>query len=227
MENLFRYVREGSITGIHPDITTSSLNNFRGKWGSTPDAFQLANPSRQGNRKGYMADEEPIDRCGAYVEMDFMECDFNQPVPQVTVEGEYNGLRKKAKVKKLPTYGGAIAACVSVDARTGYIIGQLVKSIAAPLDLVQYCVNEFEGHGHSIRKFAADSGVLSQSQYQVFVPVVERYLTVDKHIEIVQSEPYNHSNGSPHVKGAIKIIKARICMAVQCSIYYAIQTSDC
>jgi hypothetical protein len=31
MENLFRYVREGSITGIHPDITTSSLNNFRGK----------------------------------------------------------------------------------------------------------------------------------------------------------------------------------------------------
>lgn len=214
MRDLYKYVEHGSIAGLHPDVTTHALSRFKHKWGSTPDAFQLANPGREGNRKGYMSEVSEPQACGEYVEMDFMECDFNDAeVTQALTEDQLNGLRRRKKVRKLATHGGAIAGNVCVDAYSGYIRGELVLSTARPIDIVRRCVQSFALDGHAVSEFAADSGVSSQSTFQVFTPEVEAFL-LESGVKSHRSEPYNHSNGTPHVENAIKTIKARIRMGV-------------
>lgn len=217
LKDMFKYVKYKNISGLHPDVTTSALNRFEHKWGSTPDAFQLAHPNRDGNRKGYMSERAPLTKVGEYVEMDFMECDFNEESPTAAVATsleQQNGLKKRKKAAKLATHGGAIAGNVWVDAYSGYVGGELVKSTARPIELVRRCVQALELEGHQMQIFAADSGVSSQSMFQVFTPEVDAYL-LGQRIHSVRSEPYNHSNGTPHVENVIKPIKLRIRMATQ------------
>jgi len=217
LKDMFKYVKYKNISGLHPDVTTSALNRFEHKWGSTPDAFQLAHPNRDGNRKGYMSERAPLTKVGEYVEMDFMECDFNEENPTAAVATsleQQNGLKKRKKAAKLATHGGAIAGNVWVDAYSGYVGGELVKSTARPIELVRRCVQALELEGHQMQTFAADSGVSSQSMFQVFTPEVDAYL-LGQRIHSVRSEPYNHSNGTPHVENVIKPIKLRIRMATQ------------
>ena len=57
-----------------------------------------------------------------------------------------------------------------------------------------------------MKEFAADSGVVSQSQYQVFTAEGERYLS-GKGIAFHRAEPHNHSNGCPGVKRTIRSVK--------------------
>lgn len=215
LKDMFSYVKNGSVSGLHPDVTTKALNAFKHKWGSTPDAFQLANPGKEGNRKGYMSESVPPTKCGEYVEMDFMECNFNEvnPNPKQLTDEQLNGLRRRTKVTKLATHGGAIAACVSVDVFSGFVRGELVMSTARPLDIVKRCVQRYEMLGHKIENFCADSGVSSQSMFQVFTPEVEGYL-LEKGIQSHRAEPYNHSNGTEHVENVIGTIKRKMGMAV-------------
>lgn len=218
IKDMFKYVKYRNLSGLHPDVTVSALNSFKHKWGTTPDAFQLAHPNREGNRKGYMAERVAPTKCGEYVEMDYMECDFNEesPVtssPPPSLE-QQNGLRKRKKAQKLATHGGAIAANLWVDAYSGYIGGELVSTTAKPIGIVRRCVQMFQLYGHRVQVFAADSGVSSQSMFQVFTPEVDEYLLSEK-IVSVRSEPYNHSNGTPRVENVIKPIMTRIRMATQ------------
>lgn len=217
LKDMFKYVKYKNISGLHPDVTTSALNRFEHKWGSTPDAFQLAHPNRDGNRKGYMSERAPLTKVGEYVEMDFMECEFNEESPVAAVATsleQQNGLKKRKKAAKLATHGGAIAGNVWVDAYSGYVGGELVKTTARPIELVQRCVQALVLEGHQMQTFAADSGVSSQSMFQVFTPQVDAYL-LEQRVHSVRSEPYNHSNGTPHVENVIKPIKLRIRMATQ------------
>jgi len=215
LKDMLLYVKNGSVSGLHPDITTKALNAFKHKWGSTPDAYQLANPGKEGNRKGYMSESVPPSKCGEYVEMDFMECNFNEvnTNPKQLTDEQLNGLRRRTKVTKLATHGGAIAACVSVDVFSGFVRGELVMSTARPLDIVKRCVQRYEMLGHKVENFCADSGVSSQSMFQVFTPEVEGYL-LEKGIQSHRAEPYNHSNGTEHVENVIGTIKRKMGMAV-------------
>ena len=209
LEDLLRFVKAGSLAGLHPDITTTALNRYQHKWGRSPDAFQLARASKQGNTKGYMEPPKPLTHVGERVEMDYFECPFNMSQE----DDSSNDLRRK-KIKKLPTHGGAIAAAVCVDSYSGKVFGRLVKSTARPIVLVQEFYSEFDLEHHTIDLFCGDKGVLSQSTFQVFTPEVESYCKF-RNSRIRRSEPYNHSNGSPYVEEVILRVKELITMAVQ------------
>jgi len=216
IRDMLSYVKSGSVSGLHPEITTKALNAFKHKWGSTPDAFQLANPGREGNRKGYMSESDPPKRCGQYVEMDFMECNFNDVQPNVNKQlsdEQLNGLRRKTKATKLATHGGAIAACVWVDVYSGFVHGELVMSTARPLSIVKRCIQKYKILGHTVENFSSDSGVSSHSMFQVFTPEVEEYL-LEQGVVSHRAEPYNHSNGTEHVENVIGTIKRKMGMAV-------------
>ena len=77
LKNLKKFVKKKLVSGIHPSITISALNKFEHRYGTSPDAFQLANPNPYGKRKGYFSEPEPITFVGQEVECDFMEPDFN------------------------------------------------------------------------------------------------------------------------------------------------------
>ena len=224
LRDLYRYVQFNNVTGLHPDVTVQAINNFKHRWGSTPDAYQLANPSKHGNKKGYMTEPVIPTQVGDMVEMDYLEPDYNEATTIALNEDQLNGLKRRTKVKKLATHGGAVAAAVIVDCFSGYIIGQLVKTTAKPIDIVKQFVQLYELANHTIKEFAADSGVNSQSIFQVFTPEVSTYLLsklgqkdtgkVHNQYHIIRSEPHNHSNGTPTVENVIKLIKARKRMAI-------------
>ncbi len=77
LKNLKYYVQHNSITGLHPSITIEALNKFEQTWGTSPEAFQLAQPNMRGLRNGYMSVPTPLTHCGQMVEADVMECDIN------------------------------------------------------------------------------------------------------------------------------------------------------
>ena len=216
LENMFHYLQLSCVRGIHPEITTSALNNFKRKWGSTPDVYQLANPRKEGNRKGYMSKAKKITRVGEYIEIDFFECDYNEkPDSSKSVSVEHqNKLQKPPKAKKLSTHGGGIAMVVAIDVRSGHVWGEIVQSTAQPLDIVERCVQHFELAHHKVEEIAADSGVVSESMFQVFVPAVSSYL-LSKGIKQRRGEPRNHSNGTEHVENLIFTLKSRIRMAMK------------
>ncbi len=211
--NMIQTVKNGSIGGLHPDITVRALYSFSHKWGESPDAVQLGHPSKLGNKKGYMSVSEQSTQCGAYVEMDYFEPEFNE----ISTVGssplhDDNGLKKKMS-RKIMSHGGAIAGCVTYDSATGYVNGRLVQSVAKPLALVKESVERYALSGHLIKEFAADSGVVSQSQYRVLTTEVETYL-LSQGIKFHRAEPHNHSNGSPGVERTIRSIKELIRTAV-------------
>lgn len=213
LKDLKAAIKNKSVTGLHPEITSAALTRFGERWGSTPDAVQLAKPDLMGNKKGYMSEEEEILTIGQYVESDFMESDYNDEEKLSTSEEILdNGLKRK-RIKKLPTHGGAIAAIVTVDSYSGFVMGRLVKSTAKSIELVKEIINEYEKHNYHIMEFAADNGILTQSTFRVITPEVETYL-LGKRIATRRSEPYNHSNGTPTVEVTIRRIKNLIGMAV-------------
>jgi hypothetical protein len=63
-------IRNGAIAGIHPDITITSLNRFVHSHGHSVDAFQLAVPNKEGNKKRYMSKPQELVQCGQLVEID-------------------------------------------------------------------------------------------------------------------------------------------------------------
>jgi hypothetical protein len=64
----------------------------------------------------------------------------------------------------------------------------------------------------SLSHVACDSGVMSQSTYQVMTPAVERYFQ-EQHIIPRLSEPDRHNNGTPLVESTILVIKQLMRMA--------------
>jgi hypothetical protein len=213
LKDLISVVQGETVTGIHPEITITALQRFSQRWGSTPDAVQLAKPDVMGNKKGYMSEQEKILTIGQSIEMDFMESDYNDDSGTITTEdGSDSGIKRK-RIKKLPTHGGAIAACVTVDCYSGYVMGKLVKSTAKSVEIVREIIDEFKKYNYPVKEFSADNGILTQSIFRVISPEVETYLR-QNHIITRRSEPYNHSNGTPTVEVTIRRIKNLMGMAI-------------
>jgi hypothetical protein len=55
--SLIKYVENGKVKGLHPEVTKSALHKFASKWGNSPDVLQLAKPFKMGNQKGYMSEK--------------------------------------------------------------------------------------------------------------------------------------------------------------------------
>jgi hypothetical protein len=158
--DIYAMVKNGAVQGLPRDISVQSLNTFERQYGRTPDVLQLAFPNLAGNVKGYMAPPKILTSVGQRVEADYFQCDFNKR--------EMNGC--------------AIAAYISVDVYSGYITGRLVKSMAQPVDRVRETVDIFRVHGHEIKLFAADQGILTQS---VFCLQWKRIFTLRKYLMCV------------------------------------------
>ena len=193
------------VSGLPRELTKESLNRYSHRYGVAPDVVQLATPNLAGNTKGYFAPPEKLERVGQRVEADYFVPEFNMKV--LDAESQ---LKKTAKI---PTFGNAIAAYVSVDVFTGYVHGHLVMSLADPLKDVKVTVEEYSKDRKSIELFAADQGIVTQSQYHVIVPEVVAYLTKLK-IAVERAEAHSHDRGGSHVERAVRTIKELIRFAV-------------
>ena len=202
LEDLKLLVKHKSLSGMPADLTERVISTFEHRHGRTPDIITLAIPVNRMNRSGLMDKPEELTKVGQRIEVDCAESDYNE---------ERN--EKEKKSKKLVANGGAIAFAVCVDCYSGYMISVLLTSTGEAIKFVKRFVEEYRNMGHEIKTFAADSGVVSQSKYQVFEPEVETYLR-EEGIQIHRAEPYNHQMGTSTVENAIGKIKKLVNIAV-------------
>lgn len=200
-------IRNGTITGFHPKLTTQRLSNFEAKWGRSPDVVQMAYPNKKGNEKGYMTKPHVYTYVGERVEMDFMECDFNEESVADPIPTSNSVFRKK--VRKLVSAGGAVAAWVAYDVYSGFVYGRLVTSMANAHECVKELVEYYEKHGHKIVELAADRGILTEGKFRINTPATIAYCS-SKGIRTKGAEPYNHSNGTPHAERVIQVVSNMI-----------------
>jgi len=198
-KDIYAMTKENSVHGLPRDLTMQSLNQFSHRYGTSPDILQLARPNLAGNTKGYMATKAPLITVGERIEADYMFSDFNMIVSKKTV--------------KIPTLGGAVAAYVTVDCYSNYMHGTLVKSVANSIDHVQNTVHEYTRDDKTIKTFAADYGVIIQSEYRVMLPAAQKFL-LDAGIYPEVGEPYNHDHGNEHIERSIRSVKELILFAV-------------
>ncbi len=202
LEDLKLLVKHKSLSGMPPDLTERVINTFEHRHGRTPDIITLAIPVNRRNRSGLMDRPEELTKVGQRIEVDCAESDYNEERTE-----------KEKKSKKLMANGGAIAFAVCVDCYSGYMISVLLTSTGDAIKFVKRFVEEYRNIGHEIKTFAADSGVVSQSKYQVFEPEVETYLRAEG-IQIHRAEPSNHQMGTSTVENAIGKIKKLVNIAV-------------
>jgi hypothetical protein len=210
-QDWYTHIKANTLGGIPKDVSIKSLNNFEHKYGRTPDLLRLAWPVKPRNQRGLMDPPTPILSVGERLEMDVLIPDFNEPhTPFDHNLSSSVDLNKLAKVK---TYGGAIAAAVCVDCFSGYIHGKLLSTLKNSITYVKHFVDQYQIHNKQIKLVAADSGVISQSMFQVMTPDVEAYLQ-HKSIQVERSEPHNHSRGTAVAERTIRTIKELMNMAV-------------
>jgi hypothetical protein len=202
IEDLKALVKHKSLAGMPPDLTERVINSFEHKHGRTPDIITLAIPIDRANRTGLMTISPVPNHVGERVEVDCGEPDYND------TRGE-----KEKKAKKIEGSGGAKAFAVSVDCYSGYIMTLLLTSTGDALQFVQRFVEEYTVNDHTITTMAADSGIISQSKFQVLDPKVEAFLR-SKKIKSERSEPHNHQRGTPTVENCIRKLKELINMAI-------------
>jgi hypothetical protein len=159
--DLYSMAKTRNVEGLPRDMTIQSLNKFATRYGNTPDIFQMAITNLAGNIKGYFAPKVDLQDVADRVEADTFQCDFNEKM--------YEKEATIARTQKLPTLGGAIAAIISVDVYSGYVHGHLAKNLANQIDHVRRTVETYRQEKKSIKLFAADQGIITQSQFQVFV----------------------------------------------------------
>ena len=86
-----------------------------------------------------MSVREEVGTVGS-IQIDYMSFDFNEKEEVHITSESIQGWKKK----KLLTFGGAIAACVVVDEKTRFCMGELVKTVAKPLELVKRIFGKFK-----------------------------------------------------------------------------------
>ena len=196
-----------AVSGLPRDLTATALHSFENKYGRTPDVLQLAFPDLSGNAKGYFAPKPILTHCGQRIEADFFEPEFNDLTSIDDTSEAPLTSTQRAKLRKIKSFGGAIAGYAYIDVYTGCADGILVNSMAKPLPLVKATVQSFKAKGHKVEVFSADQGVISQSLFRVAIPEVQKYLREDENIVPECGEAYNHNNGTPYIEHLIRQIK--------------------
>jgi hypothetical protein len=197
--------RKPEILKVGEGYDHSIIKKFATTYRNTPDIFQMTIPNLAGNTKGYFAPKADLQDVGDRVEGNVFQCDFNEKM--------YEKETTIARTQKLPTLGGAIAAFISVDVYSGYVHGHLVMNLANQIDHVRWTVETYRQEKMSIKSFAADQGIITQSQFQVFVPEVHLYLRKEG-IGMKCGEAYRHDNGLSHSERAVRAIKELIRFAI-------------
>ena len=195
-------VKHQSMDGMPPDLNEKVINSFEHRHGKTPDIITLAIPINRASVLGLMNPPIHLTYVGQRVECDVAEPDYN----------ETDKVDKEKRVRKLMSHGGAIAFALCVDCYSGFIHRVLLNSKANAIEFVRRFVEDYELGGNNIELLAADSGIYTQSKFQVYVPEVEAYLR-SKRIKAERAEPENHQRGTPTVEAAIRRVKELTRMA--------------
>ena len=203
--DIYSMVKNSNVIGLPRDITIKALNNFENRYGKTPDILQMAIPNLAGNAKGYMAAKEVLTYVGQRIEADFFQCEFNETM--------MNEDSSQKKTIKLATIGGAVAAYICVDAYSGYPHGWLVENMANTVTQVKRTVDLFKRDNYKVNLFAADQGILTQSQFSILLTDVQKYLN-SENIHMECGEAYNHNNGLTISERNIRTVKELIRFAV-------------
>ena len=204
-KDIYFFVQQGNIAGLPRDLTIQSLNNFERRYGRTPDIHQMATPDLAGNKKGYMAQKQKPQAVGSRVEGDILFAEFNEEI--------FDSETGSKKTVKLPTYGGAIAAYVTIDAFSLMPHGRCVKTVAETVDLIKETVDQYQIDGHRIELYAADMGILPQSPFRVVTSAASSYLR-RMHIRIEVAEAYQHDHGTALIERLVREVKELIRFAV-------------
>jgi hypothetical protein len=162
-----------AVSGFPRDLTATALYSFENKYCRTPGVLQLAFPDLSGNAKGYFAPKPVLTHCGQRIEADFFEPEFNDiSALDDTSEPPFSSIQR-SKLKKLKSFGGALAGYVYTDVFTDHVDGTLLNSMAKPLPLVKATVRAFKVKKHKVEVFSADQGVISQSLFRIAIPAVQ------------------------------------------------------
>ena len=208
--DLYLHVKNRSLSGLPPDLTVHGLNRFAHRFGRTPDILNMANPISLRDATG-LRDPPMEPTCpGARIEVDAMQSPYNlrESVPGSAL------VAASVKTKKLPTHGGATAAIVCVDCYSSFVMGKLVKSVADPEVFVEGFLARFKLDNWPVSGLAADSGVVTNAQFQVMTTKVEQ-LCARWHVQkLERALPYNHARITGHVEIEIQLIKKLIRMAI-------------
>ncbi len=98
-------------------------------------------------------------RSSRTIEADFFEPEFNDfTTIDETSEAPLTSTQC-AKLRKIKSFGGAIAGYAYIDVYTGCADGILVNSMAKPLPLVKATVQSLKAKSHKVEVFSADQGV--------------------------------------------------------------------
>jgi hypothetical protein len=157
-----------------------------------------------------MPPREKIVRVGQRIEIDIFEPDFNhiESKPKGAVDSTIKG-----NTRKILSHGGAKGGAVCVDAFSGYLMLVLLKSFGNTISFVRTFVAEYRLWNIVIEEIGSDSGIVSQSIYEVSSSEVERYILEDVHARFDRAEPYNHDWGGAYCENAIGQIKPVIAIA--------------
>ncbi len=134
-----------------------------------PEILNLAIPINVRDATGLRDPPKDPDHVGERIEIDVMQSDDNlrESVPGTASDAA------SLKTNKLPTHGGAVAAVVCVDCYPPYVMGKLVKSVADPEVFVEQFLNRYKLENWTVSGLAADSGVVTNAQFQVMTTKVE------------------------------------------------------
>ena len=196
--DLYSMVKNENVEGLPHELTDKVLNRFANDYGRTPDVVQLSTPNLAGNHKGYMATPEKLTHVGQRVEADYFDSEFNEYESVPSPDGS---TIQRRTTTKLPTHGGAIAFFMAVDVYSGFPSGRLVKDKKNAVQQVKYVVDDYTRDQHTMDLFAADQGVISQSEFRVMTPAVQAFLNGHKPrgIKVECSEPYSHNYDTSHI----------------------------
>ena len=208
--DLYMHVKNGSLSGLPADLTMAGLNRFEYKFGRRPEILNLAIPINVRDATGLRDPPKEPDHVGERIEIDVMQSEYNM---RESVPGTASHAAS-LKTKKLPTHGGAVAAVLCVDCYSAYVMGKLVKSVADPEVFVEQFLTRFKLDNWTVTGLAADSGIVTNAQFQVMTTKVED-LCARWHVQqLERSLPYDHARITGQVEIEIQMIKKLIKVAI-------------
>jgi hypothetical protein len=93
-------------------------------------------------------------------------------------------------------------------------MGKLVKSVANPEGFVEGFLERYKLDEWPVSGIAADSGIVTNSQFQVMITKVEQLCTKWNVQKLERALPYNHARITGQVEIEIQIVKKLIRMAI-------------
>ena len=188
-------VQKRTVTSLDKRLTVEALREFEELHGTSPDVFQRSFKKVLGNVKSDEGERLEPKEVGDYVQIDTMYYDFNR--------------KTEGKTDKMPTLGGATGAKLTVDAFSGFFMGDLVRKGTKSEDILTKLFDRFRVKNHSVKIIGGDAAEVSQSELRLFT-TEDLKLIANRGACFLPAESHNHSNGGQYVENGNKLVKQKM-----------------